>query len=176
MDTPNFDVAPFTIIYDSREQAPFTFKNLKSTRSKGDLVVHTKKVALTAGDYSIEGMESQIAIERKSIVDFFSCCGHDRERFQKQIIKLAYLEWAAVVVEASLSTCLSGIPQSDLNPWTIYYSMLAWQQRFPSVHWWLCPGRTMAEMTTFRLLERWWRDTEEGKRDDARKRIDGIIK
>jgi hypothetical protein len=39
--------------------------------------------------------------------------------------------------------------------------VIAWQQRYPRVHWWLCPGRAFAEVTTYRILERYWRDTVE---------------
>lgn len=61
-----------TIVIDSREQRPLPFERLK-----------TQPGSLITGDYSVAGMETQIAIERKSIEDLAGCCaGQNRERFR----------------------------------------------------------------------------------------------
>ena len=54
-------------IIDSREQMPF------------DLVpLRTRAGTLQAGDYSIQGLESLVAIERKSLPDLLSCIAGER--------------------------------------------------------------------------------------------------
>lgn len=49
------------LVIDTREQRPYTF-----TDSRVGGVVHA---ALPAGDYSVQGCEMQIAVERKSLPD-----------------------------------------------------------------------------------------------------------
>jgi ERCC4-type nuclease len=97
-----------------------------------------------------------IAIERKSQADLFGTLGQGRERFERELERLAGLLWAAVMVEADWAEVLSGFDRSRLNPKTIHRSVIAWQQRYPSIHWWFCGDRRLAEVTTFRILERWW--------------------
>ena len=49
--------------------------------------------------------------------------------------------------------------RSKLSPRTVYRSVIAWQQRYPRVHWWFCPSRTFAEVTALRVLERFLKET-----------------
>lgn len=161
-----FKLCPFTVIIDTREQAPFHFRTLKADADSGrvPLVVEVERKGIPTGDYSIVGHESSIAIERKSLPDLLHCCGQDRDRFQKQLDRLNELQVAALVVEADWTALLKGHPMSKISPKTVYRSIIAWQQRLPNIHWWLCPGRAFAETTTFRILERFHRDLHDGKR------------
>lgn len=170
LDGPfEFKLCPFIIIVDTREQAPFHFRNLKTDAKHGKvpLVVEIEKKGLNTGDYSIQGFESRIAIERKNMSDLFYCCGNDRDRFQRQLERLNDLDCAALVVEGDWARILKGCPFSKLSPKTVYRSVIAWQQRLPRVHWWFCPSRGFAETTTFRILERFHKDDiANGKKQD----------
>jgi hypothetical protein len=65
------------------------------------------------------------------------------------------MTFAAVVVEADWEKILKHPPDfSRLNPKTIFRSVIAWQQRYPRVHWWMGPDRRFAEIVTLRILER----------------------
>lgn len=153
--------APFTVVVDSREQTPFAFTGLHGDARHGrqPLTVRTVTAGLSAGDYSIEGFERQVAIERKSLCDLFNTLGQARARFIRELGRLHAMEFAAVVVEAGWEEVLQRPPpRSRLLPKTVYRSVLAWQQRYYRVHWWLCPSRGFAEVTTFRMLERFWKD------------------
>ena len=55
-------------------------------------------------------------------------------------------------------------PKSQLAPLSIFRSVIAWEERFPKVHWWFCFGRTFAEHVTFRMLERWHKDHAKANR------------
>lgn len=160
----------FTVIVDTREQTPFTFEALRgdAKEKRRPLVVPTVRACLGQGDYSIYGHENAIAIERKSLCDLFNTLGQGRDRFIRELERLATLAWAAVVVEADWPTVLESPPPfSLLRPKTVYRSVIAWQQRFPRVHWWMCPGRAFAEVTTFRILERFWIETKLKERNGA---------
>lgn len=162
---------PFTIVVDSREQKPFAFSGLVSDASEGreSITVDCVRAALPSGDYSLEGYESVIAVERKSPEDLFHSLGQERRRFKREIERLSTMRYAAVVVEADwLQTLHSPPPFSLLLPKVVYRTILAWQMEFPTVHWWLCPSRFFAEATTFRILERFWKKHRpEQKHQDA---------
>lgn len=84
--------APVTVVIDTREQTPWRFAD-------DELVTVSR--CLAAGDYSVDGLETQIALERKSLDDFVQTVIHARERFERELQKLAAYQLAAVVVEGS---------------------------------------------------------------------------
>lgn len=163
--------SPFIVLVDTAEQLPFSFANLHADAAQlhRPLVVRTirRHIPITTTrlsiDYSIEGHEHQIGIERKSHEDFCNTlAGRHRERFKK---KLAIIndtfQHFAVVVEAEWSTILYQPPDfSSVVPKTLFRTVVAWQQRYQRVHWLFLPNRRLAEMATYRVLERWWIDQQ----------------
>ena len=77
---------PFTIAIDTREQRPYEFPG-------------AERMTLPTGDYSIVGLEDQVAIERKSKTDAYSSLGQARARFRRELERLAKFDYAAIVVE-----------------------------------------------------------------------------
>jgi hypothetical protein len=159
---------PATVIVDTREQHSFTFEGLRADACDGSrpLAVITARGTLQQGDYSLSCWERSIAIERKEMADLFQCCGKERGRFQRELERLQQLAaggppgstCAAVVCEADWSAITTAPPPyTSLKPKIVYRSVIAWQVRFPRVQWWFCPGRRFAEITTFRMLERFWK-------------------
>lgn len=139
------------IITDTREQTPYTFTSITP---RPDVI----KATLRTGDYSLSGFEDQITIERKSLSDTFGTFGRGRRRFVKELERMAEYDFAAVVIEADWSTILRNPPtRSKLSPTSVYASVIAWMQRH-DVHFIMCPNRAFAEKTTYRLLERYWKD------------------
>ena len=84
-----------TAIIDTREQRPVTLEFKKC------LVMKSEPGTLYTGDYSLKGFENLVAIERKSIDDLMGCIGTQRERFEREIIRLKGYEVKALVVEAT---------------------------------------------------------------------------
>lgn len=62
-------------------------------------------MTLEAGDYSIVGMEHLIAIERKSVDDYWGCMG--KRRFRDCLKRLAAVRHSCVVVEADSNIVLA---------------------------------------------------------------------
>jgi len=58
---------------------------------------------LNVGDYSIEGFEDRIAIERKSISDLFGTLGKGHKRFKKEIERALNYDYFAIVIDGSYS-------------------------------------------------------------------------
>lgn len=152
--------APFVIAVDRREQAPYSFGGLRDDASRGvrPLRVRREVKHLETGDYSIVGCEQRVAVERKSLEDLYSTLGRGRDRFYREVQRLAELECAAIVVEAPWAEILLRPPVgSRLRPKTVFRTAIAWMQR-GGVPWVTCAGRRMGEVVTYRWLERWWRD------------------
>jgi ERCC4-type nuclease len=103
-------------VIDTREQEPYCFDS--------KLVVPVRR-ALPAGDYSIRGMEALMAVERKTVDDFVSTVIHSRQRFHRELAKLAAYRRACVVVEASLADLLTGKYTSHAHPESVLGSALA---------------------------------------------------
>jgi ERCC4-type nuclease len=170
--TPDLAVFPAYILIDTREQAPYTFAGLRTDAADGRRPLHvvTQAATLPSGDYSIEGHRdgpNAIAVERKSLADLYGTLGQGRRRFVAELERLATYAAAHVVMEASWEQILTAPPRfSALNPKTIHRSVIAWTHRYPTVHWWPMGGRTpaesrrLAEITTFRILERFWKEQQ----------------
>ena len=128
-------------------------------------MVQVQKATLGSGDYSISGLTDRVAVERKSLEDLYSTLTFGRDRFVRELQRLASFDYSAVVVEASLEAIISRPPPyTDISPKSIYRSILAFSQRYPSTHWFTLDSRRLAEVTTYRILERFWVDEESGLR------------
>lgn len=149
----------FTIIIDTQERTRihrgYTFDIIKPAPP-------TIIRGLKTGDYSLEGYEDRITIERKSKTDLYGSIGNGRDRFEREMDRMSSFEFAAVVVEAEWGDIIKNPPtRSGLKPVSVLATVIAWMQRY-NVHWITCPNRIFAEKTTYRLLDRWYRDEETG--------------
>ena len=108
--------ARVTIVIDSREQEPYSF----DPRLAGAV-----RRALTAGDYSLAGLEDQVAVERKTLDDFVSTVIHRRRRFREELRKLSRYRAACVVVEAELLDVLGKRYRGEARPEAVVGSALS---------------------------------------------------
>ena len=110
-------VAPeqFTAIIDSREQRPLDVSPLQTITG-----------TLVTGDYTVQGLENVIAIERKSLDDLLGCCGRERERFEKEIQRLLSYPTRALVVETTWADIAAGQWRSKLSPKVVEASLMGW--------------------------------------------------
>lgn len=116
------------IIQDTREQRPYRFEN--STED-----------ALQTGDYSVEGLEDKVVIERKELSDFFNCIGNDRDRFTRELERLAEFDLPIVLIEAEFAEVLKpGENGSGLHPNSILGSIASWTAKY-GITFFFCGGR-----------------------------------
>ena len=165
IDRPAAIKSPFVVTIDRREQQPWTFDGLTAGAADNyaSLIVHTEPATLQTGDYGIIDMPG-IAIERKSLADLYGTLTVGRQRFVRELERLAELDFAAVVIEASWHHIAHDPPfRMRAKPRSIVASILAWQQRYP-IAWLTAGDRRMAAALGYRMLERFWRDKQEGKR------------
>jgi ERCC4-type nuclease len=107
-----------TIIVDTREQTPFNFERFG---------FKTKVCTLKTGDYSVEGLEDKLSIERKSLSDLLGCVGKSRQRFERELLRLKEFDAKAVVVSANEATIARGNwKRSKITPKQVIGSYTAW--------------------------------------------------
>lgn len=149
-------ICPAEIVIDTREQAPFSFMSI----DPWDRIDVTHQ-ALKTGDYSIVGYESRITVERKSISDFYGSIGSDRERFEREMVRLSQMEFAAVVIEGGWRELLVDRPDTiQMSARSASGTIYSWSVRY-GVHFFPCDGRRHAEITTFRLLWHFYKQQQE---------------
>ncbi len=141
----------FTIVIDTREQEPYTF-DCQTLRRK-----------LDAADYSVQGCEGLVAVERKSLKDFVHTVIHDLDRFRLELEKLGENQAAVIVVEGCLDRLLRGLEGPALRgvgPQSVLGAALWLQQTHGvPVHW--CGSRQGARAFTEGFLRMFVRTRRE---------------
>jgi ERCC4-type nuclease len=150
----------FVAVIDTREQAPFAFRDITGARGRV-LEVPTRRAGLRTGDYSILGLEDAVAVERKSKADLYGTVGRGRVRFEREIERLAAMRAPAVVIECDLASLLRPPERSRVSPSSVLNSLIAWSVRH-RIPVWPCPGRRFAEIVTYRLLQHFRAEAERG--------------
>ncbi len=157
--------SPFTVAVDTREQKPWTFKDIQGGPRElhRPLKVLVERKKLDQGDYSIIGLEDHIAIERKSLEDCFNSCGQGRKRFEREHQRMAELDCACVFVEGGHWRTLKDPPaRSRLKPKIILNTASSWFVKY-GVPWFFIDAptpelsRRVAMIRVYRLLDQFWR-------------------
>lgn len=128
-------------LIDSREQQPFRLPGLS-----------TQLTTLTTGDYSVLGLESHVALERKSLPDFIGCVGSQRERFERELARLVAFPVRAVVCEFDAADLQRAEWRSKITPKQAIGSLIGWQVR--GVPFVLAGSRELADQWTASMLRR----------------------
>lgn len=102
-------------VVDSREQIPLDLSPMQSITG-----------TLPTGDYSVQGLENIVVMERKSLSDLLGCVGQHRERFDREIHRLLAYPTRAVVVEATWADLEQGEWRSQVAPAAVIGSVLGW--------------------------------------------------
>ncbi len=102
-------------VIDTREQLPLDLSPLQTVEG-----------TLPTGDYSVRGLENVVAIERKSLGDLLSCIGVERERFDREVIRLLAYPVRALVVEATWPDLERGEWRSKVTTAAAVGSCLGW--------------------------------------------------
>ena len=113
--TPKIDIPEdFILIQDTREQKPL-FK----------LKPWIVEAGLNSGDYSIQGFETVITIERKSIPDLLGTLGKGRIRFEKELNRMSEYKWKGLLIEGLENDVYQPNDFSSMHPNSIYHSLAA---------------------------------------------------
>lgn len=141
--TPPRWSSSFSIVIDTREQKPYDFAGVcRSTRE-----------TLPTGDYSIAGAQRRFCVERKSADDAYQSFTKDRERFVRELERMATYDYAAIVLEFDYA---SKPPPHVVfvSRESIVGSVVAWSVRY-GVHVWFASGRAGGRDVVVRLARAW---------------------
>ncbi len=138
-----------TLIIDSMEQRPYSFKRFH----KWFGAIERRK--LFVGDYSIDGLEDRVAVERKSLQDLFNCCSpyHSRDAFVCACERLGKMEFSALVIEGSITKILRSNEFSGMHPNAVFGTIQALAVRW-GIQPWFAANRALAEEITACLLHK----------------------
>ncbi len=84
-----------------------------------DDVFAAERKSLMTGDYSIAGLEDAVTIERKTLGDAVNTVIHEWTRFRKTLYRMAGMDHAIVVVEASIDDIMAHRYESDAEPLSV---------------------------------------------------------
>ena len=96
------------VLVDTREREPFPLYVNHPNWIGGE-----RRAALKTGDYTVEGMEKLLCLERKSLADVVACTVTNRRRFLAACERLARFPWKAILVEATLEDIKGGYESVD---------------------------------------------------------------
>ncbi|MBT3368447.1 MAG: hypothetical protein HN416_14945 [Nitrospina sp.] len=125
-----------TVLVDTREQNPFSLEPMK-----------IKKTGLITGDYTLEGLEEIVLVERKELSDLVGCITSGRERFERELLRMKAYPSKCVVVEGGWSELESGSYRSRVNPKAVTHTIASWISRY-GVPFQFCGCRQYAQEFT----------------------------
>jgi ERCC4-type nuclease len=137
-----------TVLVDTREQNPWRFAGR---------TVRLKPQKLHVGDYSVQGMSSVVAVERKSVEDLFLTMTKGLERFERELERSMDmgLKFMAVVVEGDLQRVSLGSRFSWAEPDRVVAQLFKSCTR-RGVAPYFCSGRLEAEQVAWNILHGFW--------------------
>lgn len=135
--------ATMKVIVDTREQQPWSFE--------GQPGITTIRRKLDAGDYSVEGLENRVAIERKSLNDWVNTVMRSRTRFYKELDRLRGYDFRCVIIEASVESIWNEDYRSRV-PWRAVMGFIAEVTVAQSVPVYMSGSRPEAQLHAAALL------------------------
>ena len=145
------------ILIDQREKQPWTFKEI--FRQYPESNIQTKTARLLTGDYTLEGYEDRIAIERKSPRDIFMTLQQGFSRFDCEFARMDKMESAWIVVEAPLARYAGGNGADYYQMLScvhkknhVFRGMMNLMIRYPGIKWKFCQSPEEAEWFAFLQL------------------------
>lgn len=152
MKKPTFErfCADSVILVDTREQTPFFQEGLYI----GDKYItpNAERATLKTGDYSLVGLANIVAIERKSRADFWQSITRERERFEREIQRLAEYQYKAVVVEGDFTSCIDApLYWRKISPLSVSATVASWNVKY-GVPFYFLRNRKDAEIFVLQTL------------------------
>lgn len=113
-----------TIVIDSAEHMGYKFERFSNWF---DGAVRKK---LPVGDYTLLGMENEIAIERKTLPDLVNSIIQERINFIMRCERLSEFKKKCFIIEGSLSLLKTPYEESKAHPNAVLGSIIATQERW----------------------------------------------
>ena len=112
------------VVIDSSEHMGYTFGRFTNWFSG------TIRKRLPTGDYTLLGMEKEIAVERKTLPDLVNSVIQERKNFITRCEKLSNFKKKCIVIEGALSSLKTPYRESQAHPNAVLGSIIAAQERW----------------------------------------------
>lgn len=112
------------VVIDSQEHMGYKFERFTNWFSG------TVRKRLAVGDYTLQDMEEEVIVERKTVPDLVSSIIQDRKDFIKKCERLSKFRKRCLVIEGSLSSIKTPYEDSQAHPNAVLGSLLAAQERW----------------------------------------------
>lgn len=133
------------IVVDTREQIPLDF----------GADVPTVRRKLDSGDYSLEGFDKYVSVERKNWADAWGSMSAGRGRFERCVERLAKLDRAAIVIECTLAgLCERPMQIQRTNAASVVGGFISYSAQY-AIPVFFCGNREFAARVTLRFLASW---------------------
>jgi len=147
----------FTIIRDTREKAGHGYKFRASANCN-----KMETIKLDVGDYSIEGYEDVIMVERKTIDDLWGTLTQGRDRFMREMERAKDHKVKYLIIEGSVADVNKGIRYSKVRPEYIFANLISLEIKH-GVHVIFTSKRVdIAQAYVRRLLKKLFQYCEDG--------------
>jgi hypothetical protein len=110
----NLRYQDITAIVDTREQNPLDLSPL-----------NTITTGLKTGDYSVVGYEDKITAEVKALDDFIGCCTGERDRFERELVRMREYPWRIIVIKSDWAKIHLKQYRSRIVPMAVIGSMMS---------------------------------------------------
>lgn len=147
------------VLVDTREKQPFAL-----CANHPNWIGGERRCKLKTGDYTVEGMEPLLALERKNLADLVACINVYREEFLTKCERLAKFRWKAILIEASYedikTPCHEFDIPSDVHPNAVCGTLDAIEAKFnipiiyTSIHRRLAVERAASWLSKY--FTYWW--------------------
>lgn len=135
------------IVIDTREQKPLDFTKA---------LLKTEVRTLKTGDYSLEGKEDLVCVERKSISDLVNTLIHSKARFARELDRMQLYKYKAILVEGSMYDIERHNYRSKVHPNAVR-GLVAWIWVCTGIPTFFCDDADMCAawvVSTFRAIEK----------------------
>jgi ERCC4-type nuclease len=144
------------VVIDTREQRQFSFSD----------AVDTVVATLHTGDYSLYGQDDHVTIERKSLDDLVGCLTRDRDRFERELSRMATFDLRVVLIEASLADVRDHRYTSRAHPSAVFGSTICLHVDYGVPFLW-CHDHAIAGRVCERMLCRYAQNLVRRAQGDA---------
>lgn len=97
------------VLVDTRERQPFALHE-----NHPNWIGSERRGTLKTGDYTVEGMEGLLALERKNLPDLVACIVTYRKRFIASCERLSRFRWKAILIEATYEDIKHGWEETGI--------------------------------------------------------------
>ena len=136
------------MLIDTREQRPWFSSAVPGFEFT------SRRCTLPTADYSLDGLQASILIERKALGDLVACVGYGRPRFERELQRMAdTTEERWLFIEASRDQIERREYRSKVFPSAVVGSLQSWAMDY-GLRIWFAGTAEIAARDALRLFKR----------------------